>query len=271
MRWRWAYRRGCSCRRSTLRRLRRIGAVPADDDWTAKSWRRSPGAPPAVRSADSARCRNKPSGFCCSPAPISGGKAASPRRRAVGAGRPRPRRPGAQAHVRRRHLPLHTPARSAMPTCVGRESPRRSCPAGVSSAIKLTVTVFLGVDFQQHRLTPDDPSAGLRGSYDGARTGFELWYEPTAATMVAADASLSTIGPSYNVRLATGCAASTRSMSARRCRRSAPTAITGSSAPGCTSPAFAPAGSNGRPAPAGPPTATTAAAPTASSACFTRR
>jgi hypothetical protein len=68
----------------------------------------------------------------------------------------------------------------------------------------LTFTAFLGADFQHHRLTPDDPSAGLRGSYAGARTGFELWYQPTAATMIAADASVSTIGPSYNVRLATG-------------------------------------------------------------------
>ena len=68
----------------------------------------------------------------------------------------------------------------------------------------VTITVFLGVDFQRHRLTPDDPSAGLRGSYVGARTGFELWYQPTAMTMVAADASWSTVGPSYNVRLAAG-------------------------------------------------------------------
>src|SRR4051812_6725984 len=57
----------------------------------------------------------------------------------------------------------------------------------------LTITVFLGYDFQRHRLTPDDPSAGLRGSYVGARTGFELWYQPTATTMVAADASFSTV------------------------------------------------------------------------------
>jgi hypothetical protein len=68
----------------------------------------------------------------------------------------------------------------------------------------VVVTVFLGYDFQRHQLTPDDPSAGLRGSYVGARTGFELWYQPTASTMVAADAAFSTIGPSYNVRLATG-------------------------------------------------------------------
>jgi hypothetical protein len=67
-----------------------------------------------------------------------------------------------------------------------------------------TVTVFLGVDFQRHRLAPDDLSAGLRGNYVGARTGFDLWYQPTAATMFSADASFSTVGPSYNVRLATG-------------------------------------------------------------------
>jgi hypothetical protein len=69
---------------------------------------------------------------------------------------------------------------------------------------KLFVTGFLGADVQRHRLTPDDPSAGLRGSYLGLRTGFELWYEPTDATMIVADASVSTIGPSYNARIAAG-------------------------------------------------------------------
>jgi hypothetical protein len=68
----------------------------------------------------------------------------------------------------------------------------------------LTATVFLGVDFQQHRLTPDDLSAGLRGDYAGGRMGFDLWYQPSAATMIAADVSWSTVGPSYNVRLAMG-------------------------------------------------------------------
>lgn len=68
----------------------------------------------------------------------------------------------------------------------------------------LTVTAFLGLDVQRHRLTPDDPSAGLRGTYVGARVGFELWYQPTDFTMVAADASVSTVGLSYNARLAAG-------------------------------------------------------------------
>jgi hypothetical protein len=69
---------------------------------------------------------------------------------------------------------------------------------------RLTVTVFLGADFQHHTLTPDDPTASLRGGYAGVRTGFELWYEPTAGTMLAADASVSSIGPGYNARLAAG-------------------------------------------------------------------
>ena len=66
------------------------------------------------------------------------------------------------------------------------------------------ITAFAGFDIQQHGLTPDDPSAGLRGNYAGLRTGFDLWYQPTANTMLAADASVSTIGPSYSARVAFG-------------------------------------------------------------------
>ena len=69
---------------------------------------------------------------------------------------------------------------------------------------RLIVTFYLGPDFQHHHLTPDDPSASLRGSYVGARTNLEHWYEPTATTMIAADASVSSIGPSYNARVAAG-------------------------------------------------------------------
>ena len=68
----------------------------------------------------------------------------------------------------------------------------------------LIVTVFAGLDYQDHRLSPDDPTAGLRGSYFGARAAVEVWYEPTPATMIAVDASVSTIGPSYSGRAAFG-------------------------------------------------------------------
>lgn len=68
----------------------------------------------------------------------------------------------------------------------------------------LITTVFAGLDLQDHRLTPTDPSAGLNGRYAGLRVGFELWYEPTPQTMLTADASVSTIGTSYNARAAFG-------------------------------------------------------------------
>jgi hypothetical protein len=69
---------------------------------------------------------------------------------------------------------------------------------------KFIATVYGGLDMQNHRLTPDDPSAGLRGRYFGFRANVELWYEPTASTMLAADGSVSTIGTSYNARVAFG-------------------------------------------------------------------
>lgn len=68
----------------------------------------------------------------------------------------------------------------------------------------LFVTVLAGLDWQRHKLLPDDPTAGLRGNYFGARGTIELWYQPTSKTMLAGDASTSTIGPSYSGRLAYG-------------------------------------------------------------------
>jgi hypothetical protein len=44
----------------------------------------------------------------------------------------------------------------------------------------------------------------VRGGYIGLRTGIELWYQPSTAMMFAADASFSTIGPSYSGRIAYG-------------------------------------------------------------------
>jgi hypothetical protein len=66
------------------------------------------------------------------------------------------------------------------------------------------ITVFAGLDAQHHRLMPDDPSSDLRGSLLGLSGGFDLWYEPTRGTMLAADASASTIGSGYAARVAYG-------------------------------------------------------------------
>jgi hypothetical protein len=66
------------------------------------------------------------------------------------------------------------------------------------------VSVFAGLDVQSHKLWPDDPGAGLRGTYTGLRTAVEIWYDPTPQTMISADAAVSTIGPSYSARAAFG-------------------------------------------------------------------
>lgn len=69
---------------------------------------------------------------------------------------------------------------------------------------KFIATIYGGLDLQHHKLSPDDPSASLRGGYAGLRVNAELWYEPTPSTMIAADGAVSTIGASYNARLALG-------------------------------------------------------------------
>lgn len=66
------------------------------------------------------------------------------------------------------------------------------------------LTLFAGIDVQHHRLKPDDPSNKLRGTHAGFRAAAEFWMEPTTATMLAADASVSTVGPSYTARGAFG-------------------------------------------------------------------
>jgi hypothetical protein len=69
---------------------------------------------------------------------------------------------------------------------------------------RFTVSVFAGVDFQYHHLTPHDPGSSLRGAQLGIRGGFDLWYQHNPDMMIGADASVSSVGPSYSARLALG-------------------------------------------------------------------
>jgi hypothetical protein len=62
---------------------------------------------------------------------------------------------------------------------------------------------FFGPEFQRHHLEPDDPSNRLRGNSIGLRMTFELWYQ-SPSSMVAADASLSSIATSNSARVAYG-------------------------------------------------------------------
>lgn len=64
--------------------------------------------------------------------------------------------------------------------------------------------IFMGPEIQRHQLWPDDPANRLRGKLFGLRTAAEMWYEPTATTMIAIDISLSSIATSNSVRGAYG-------------------------------------------------------------------
>jgi hypothetical protein len=59
-------------------------------------------------------------------------------------------------------------------------------------------------EIQNHHLWPDDPANRLRGYSYGLRVAAEMWYEPTAETMIAADISLSSIATSNSTRAAYG-------------------------------------------------------------------
>lgn len=69
---------------------------------------------------------------------------------------------------------------------------------------QLELKVFAGLDIKNDVTSPYDPGSRLHGMSLGARAAVNLWFEPTPATMLAADASLSSIATSYSARLAYG-------------------------------------------------------------------
>ncbi len=64
--------------------------------------------------------------------------------------------------------------------------------------------LFAGIGIETNRLWPDDPGNSLRGTKFGPALAMEFWDEPTTSSMIAADASISTIGPDYAARVAVG-------------------------------------------------------------------
>ncbi len=66
------------------------------------------------------------------------------------------------------------------------------------------IKFFFGLDVEQHRLWPNDPSGKLRGGAIGARVAAEFWYEPTPATLLTGDISLASIAINNSARLAYG-------------------------------------------------------------------
>jgi hypothetical protein len=55
---------------------------------------------------------------------------------------------------------------------------------------RLELKVFAGLDIKNDVTSPYDPSNRLHRAFAAIRTIVNLWFEPTPATMLAADASL---------------------------------------------------------------------------------
>lgn len=90
-------------------------------------------------------------------------------------------------------------------TVIGRELTAQLMPGWRFKNGGSELKIFAGPDLQIHRLWPDDPGSGLRGSKTGVRAAFEFWSEPTANMMFSADALVSSVSRNYfAARLATG-------------------------------------------------------------------
>jgi hypothetical protein len=63
---------------------------------------------------------------------------------------------------------------------------------------------FMGPDWQRHWLWPNDPGNRLRGAQFGLRVAAEVWVEPTSASMITGDVSLSSIATTWSGRIAGG-------------------------------------------------------------------
>src|SRR6185437_15049550 len=89
-------------------------------------------------------------------------------------------------------------------TVNGTETTAQFLPGWRFKSGTLELKVFAGLDLEEHHLSPDDPSSGLRGHDVGVRSAFDLWYEPMPGMMVTADGSLSSIVGTYSARGAFG-------------------------------------------------------------------
>jgi len=87
---------------------------------------------------------------------------------------------------------------------IGTEAEVQLLPGWRFKRDRLEVKVFAGLDVKNNVTSPDDPSNRLHGTSAGIRTAVNLWFEPTPASMVAVDASLSSIAAGYSARAAYG-------------------------------------------------------------------
>ncbi|HEY1475921.1 MAG TPA: cellulose biosynthesis protein BcsS [Pseudolabrys sp.] len=89
-------------------------------------------------------------------------------------------------------------------TVIGTEEEGQLLPGWRFKRDRLEVKVFAGLNIKNDVTSPNDPSSRLHGTAVGVRTTVNLWFEPTPTTMIAADASLTTIATGYSARGAYG-------------------------------------------------------------------
>jgi len=87
---------------------------------------------------------------------------------------------------------------------IGAELLAQALPGWRIKRGKAEFKFFMGPEIQRYRLWPDDSANRLRGNLFGLRTAAEMWYEPTATTMIAIDVSLSSIATTNSARVAYG-------------------------------------------------------------------
>ena len=80
---------------------------------------------------------------------------------------------------------------------VGRQLLASVLPGWRFKQERFETTVYLGLDLQNHRLSPDDIGNPLRGTHVGLRLGADVWLEPSDVMMLSGAFSVSTIQSTY--------------------------------------------------------------------------
>jgi len=94
--------------------------------------------------------------------------------------------------------------RSQGQTFIARHVAAAALPGWRFKRERLEVTLFAGLELQNHVSYPNDPAAKLQGARGGLRGGIDIWYEPFDTTMLSGSLSLSTTGSAYATRVAGG-------------------------------------------------------------------
>lgn len=87
---------------------------------------------------------------------------------------------------------------------IGTEEAAQVLPGWRFKGDLFEVKLFAGLDVKHGATWPNDPDNRLRGTHVGLQTAVNVWYEPTPTTMLAADASLTSIATGYSARIAYG-------------------------------------------------------------------